>query len=117
MHRLRCGVPSFYILMSNKSEAFYWYASQFLIVLSVALGCKLSSSSITCHFERGVMNIYKDQFWDVELNVFLHFKQAMRRKMALVKLSRIKLRLQCMKIAFTFLKIIPRDKMNLKKIP
>ena len=100
-------VPILYILMMNKTEDFYWHAFHFLIF---TLGCKLSLSSITCDFEKGLMNALKDQFLEAELNgCFLHFKQVMHIKMASIKIELDQIKTAMSEDCIDILTIIPHD--------
>jgi hypothetical protein len=70
-------VPVFYVLLDSKSETAYYHAFQQLIC---ATDWKFDPISMTCDFEKGLMNMVKLQFPKAQIiGCYFHFKQANRR--------------------------------------
>ena len=72
-------VPILYILMTKKTEEYYLHAIHCLMVVS---DYKLKPNSITCDFERALMNAFRTKFPNADMyGCLFHFKQVLRRKM------------------------------------
>uniref|UniRef100_H3GZT0 MULE transposase domain-containing protein n=1 Tax=Phytophthora ramorum TaxID=164328 RepID=H3GZT0_PHYRM len=72
-------VPAMYVLMDSKHQDAYWNALNFVIIQT---GRLLEPATVTCDFERGLMNAVIEQFPLVKImGCLFHWKQALRRKM------------------------------------
>ncbi|KAG3066372.1 hypothetical protein PI125_g23881 [Phytophthora idaei] len=71
--------PAMYVLMDSKQQDAYWNALNYVIVQTDRL---LEPATVTCDFERGLMNAITDQIPIVKtVGCLFHWKQALRRKM------------------------------------
>ncbi|RLN82426.1 hypothetical protein BBJ28_00012368 [Nothophytophthora sp. Chile5] len=59
-----CFVPSMYFLATNKSEWTYWHT---LHCVQAATGMTMDVSTVSCDFERGLINVVCDQFSDADI--------------------------------------------------
>ncbi|OWY97538.1 hypothetical protein PHMEG_00031912 [Phytophthora megakarya] len=72
-------VPAMYVLMDSKHQDAYWNALNFVIIQT---GRLLEPSTVTCDFEKGLMNAVTDQFPLVKIvGCLFPMKQALHRKM------------------------------------
>ncbi|POM69289.1 Hypothetical protein PHPALM_14436 [Phytophthora palmivora] len=72
-------VPAMYVLMDSKQQDVYWNVLNYIVIQT---GRLLEPSSVTCDFERALMNAVTEQFPLVKIvGCLFHWKQALRRKM------------------------------------
>jgi hypothetical protein len=72
-------VPIFYVLTTGKCDWSYWNIFNWL---KTCCGLKLAPKTITCDFERALINGVRDHFPQVTIvGCLFHWKQAIRRKL------------------------------------
>ncbi|OWZ11105.1 hypothetical protein PHMEG_00015926 [Phytophthora megakarya] len=72
-------VPAIYVLMDSKHQDAYCNALNFVIIQT---GRLLEPATVTCDFEKGLMNAVTEQFSLVKImGCLFHWKQPLRRKM------------------------------------
>ncbi|KAE9079547.1 hypothetical protein PF005_g23219 [Phytophthora fragariae] len=78
-------VPAMYVLLDSKQQEVYWNALNYVII---QIGRLLEPATVTCDFERGLMNAVTDQFPLVKIvGCLFHWKQTLRRKMIELRIS------------------------------
>ncbi|POM59364.1 hypothetical protein PHPALM_31916 [Phytophthora palmivora] len=74
----KCFVPCMYCLTTNKSEWTYWHT---LHCVQATTGITMDVGTVSCDFERGLINAVGDQFPEANIiGCLFHFMQAVRRK-------------------------------------
>lgn len=108
-------LPVFYVLMSGKTEWCYWVAINYVLI---ATQLKLEPASVTCDFERALINAVQDQFPTASLvGCLFHWKQAIRRKMIEFRLPEVQVRQLMTPGVFDILTIIPINQIEKVGIP
>ena len=108
-------VPVMYVLMTSKTEALYWHVMHWVIVTS---GWKMDPFSVTCDFEKGLINAVKQQFMDSVINsCHFYWKQALHRKMLELKINNDSISMATRKHVIDVLTVIPRNEIIRKGIP
>ena len=108
-------VPILYILMTKKTEEHYLHAIHCLMVVS---DYKLKPNSITCDFERALMNAFRTKFPNADMyGCLFHFKQALRRKMISLHIEGDRVECVMQKDWIDILTIIRREEIKSKGIP
>ncbi|OWZ19629.1 hypothetical protein PHMEG_0006081, partial [Phytophthora megakarya] len=75
----RCFVPAVHILSTSKTEWSWWHCFH---CVQVTTGMAMQPGTITCDYERAVINAVRDQFPESTIvGCLFHFKQAIRRRM------------------------------------
>ncbi|KAE9191822.1 hypothetical protein PF004_g21497 [Phytophthora fragariae] len=78
-------VPAMYVLLDSKQQEVYWNALNYVII---QIGRLLEPATVTCDFERGLMNAVTDQFPLVKIvGCLFDWKQTLRRKMIELRIS------------------------------
>jgi hypothetical protein len=79
-------VPALYVLVTSKDQETYWNVLDAVIIQTDRL---LEPASVTCDFEKGLMNAIIEQFLGVNIvGCLFHWKQALRRKMLELRIAR-----------------------------
>lgn len=81
-------VPIFYVLMQSKMERAYKHAIRMCVA---ATDDSMEAINATCDFEKGIINALKDQFKKPIVGCEFHWKQAIRRKLLELNVTREKI--------------------------
>jgi hypothetical protein len=108
-------VPTFYVLMQTKKEVAYKHAFR---MCAAATDDTMDIITATCDFERGMINALKDKFKKPIIGCEFHWKQAIRRKLLELNVSREKIStLVDATGLLNLLTVIPIDEIENKGIP
>ncbi|GMF30579.1 unnamed protein product [Phytophthora fragariaefolia] len=100
-------VPAMYVLLDSKQQDVYWNALNYVIIQT---GRLLEPATVTCDFERGLMNAVTDQFPLVKIvGCLFHWKQAPRRKMIELRIPQDQIASALTPGVLDILTIIPVD--------
>jgi hypothetical protein len=103
-------VPVFYVLMEGKSVWDYWIAIN-QVLISTEL--KMEPASVTCDFERSLINAVEEQFGGVPIvGCLFHWKQAIGRKMKKMGLPQQHIQQLMAPGALDILTVIPVDEIE-----
>ena len=82
---LQIYIPILYILMTNKSKKMYRNALEWVFKLS---GRRINPKTVTCDFKQALMNAVAGIFlFSKIIGCFFHWKQAICRKLASLKMK------------------------------
>ena len=113
--RTEVYVPIMYILMTAKTQFLYYHALHYVICVS---NWKLDPFTVTCDFEKALINAVREQFRQSVVNGCLfHWKQALRRKMGSLNIDKETISMAMTRNVLDVLTIIPRDEVVRKGIP
>jgi len=76
-------IPIWYVLLPNKLESTYWHAFNQIIAAS---NWQLDAATMTCDFEKAIINQLKRQFNGTLVGCLFHWKQANRRQLLELKI-------------------------------
>jgi hypothetical protein len=76
-------LPIYYVLLQSKEESVYKYALEQLQLCTLNLiGHKMEAKTITCDFEKGLINAVVNSFPEaIPIMCLFHFKQAIRKNL------------------------------------
>lgn len=78
-------IPIFYILLDSKDQ---WTYSNVLHWVKVQCGFKIKPRTVTCDFEKGLINAINEQFNKTKIiGCLFHYKQALRRKLISLRIN------------------------------
>ncbi|KAG3169857.1 hypothetical protein PC128_g19076 [Phytophthora cactorum] len=109
-HGRQLFVSVFYCLAQSKSDWTYWHILHWVKVQS---GMKLDPGTVCCDFEMALLQGVKGQFPDAKrISCLFHWKQAIRRKLAALRISEDKIKKIMARGALDTLTVLPPAKIE-----
>ncbi|KAK1933972.1 hypothetical protein P3T76_011732 [Phytophthora citrophthora] len=106
----RCYVPCVTILSTTKTEWSWWHA---LHGVQVCTKMSMQPGTITCDYERAVLNAARDQFPEpTTVGCLFHFKQAVRRRMQKLYIPTEEISVVMRRHMLDILTVLPHDQID-----
>ncbi|KAK1930487.1 hypothetical protein P3T76_014158 [Phytophthora citrophthora] len=106
----RCYVPCVTILSTTKTE---WFWRRALHGVQVCTKMSMQPGTITCDYERAVLNAARDQFPEsTTVGCLFHFKQAVRRRMQKLYIPTEEISVAMRRHMLDILTVLPHDQID-----